>query len=30
MDDDDLDIYTTKVIYGHKIEHYANNKFWYD
>lgn len=31
MDNDDLmEHYSTKVIYGHKIEHYANDKFWYD
>ena len=30
--DDDLLLknYTTKVIYGHKIEHYDGDKFWYD
>lgn len=29
-EDDFAENYTTKVIYGHKIEHYANDKFCYD
>ncbi|MBP5597566.1 MAG: hypothetical protein J6Y02_19500 [Pseudobutyrivibrio sp.] len=29
-DDMPLQNYTTKAIYGHKIEHYIGDKFWYD